>query len=290
MPTLKRPKEPETYELGKAVTTIISSAKELHKTVNGLLDQVEYVKSRKKQEEQDLERIINEKSDVLKLKTELTEKIIAKKSEFLEFVGSKQTELEAREADLVKNEASLTEDTARLMQDVTDRQNELGIQISELEKKKSNLAETVKQELRIESEQITERKRLVTEAEEMSAKKELELAQFKRTLNDKTQELEKMASSLKTAEKQLDSRIIELDNREKTIAEQEQKAINTRKGIAQTVADMENQISIIESERNKNEHDRKLIQEMQIALGKRTQDLDIREIHLNDRAATQLTH
>ena len=84
--SLKKTADPDLFDYGKAVTLILSQTKELNKTRNQLVDDINYLESRKKQENESLERVIAEKAEVLKVKTEVTEKIIAMKSEFTQSI------------------------------------------------------------------------------------------------------------------------------------------------------------------------------------------------------------
>lgn len=290
MPSLKRTKEPEVFEFGKAVTTVISKVKDLHKQANELIDQVEYLKSRKKQEESDLERIIQEKADVLKLKQEVTDKIIAKKSEFLEFAGARQREIEAKDAEVSNKQAELTrtfEDSDNI---IVQRQNELALRANELTKKETELGESVKQGLRADIQKIEEREREVTAQEADLEHETKALDASRQKFSEQVETLAKSDADVKVQAEELKQKKLELDVREKKIAENELKIADTRTGITQAVADLENQISIVKAERARNDGDRKAIEDMRLTLGKRKQELDNREIHINDRQATQLTH
>lgn len=283
---LKRVAEADTFDFGKAVTLVISRAKELSKTVNGLVDQIEYLQGRKKQEEQSLERIVEEKKQTLKLKQELIDKITEKKTEFLEFVGSKQREIEVKETALLNSQNNFTNYREEMTQKLKAKENELDLRSTELEKQKTSYREEVRQEMRQDIATIEAQKKsqdiLGTELAEHQAKIEatnLKLAEDQNNLADSHDLLNSRVAKI-------DQKEHELMAREKNIKESEQKVSDARLGVGQTVADLENQISLIKRERDKNQSDLQAIENMRISLDKRSKELDNREIHIGDREAT----
>lgn len=290
MPSLKRTAEPDTFDLGKSVTMVISKAKELHKTINGQLDQLDYIESRKKQEEQDLERVINEKGDVIKLKKELTDQIIAKKSEFLEFIGSKQQEIEDRQKLLAQQETDFSTQKTKDEESIAITKNELGIRSNELENAILNARETVKAELTDDIQAVKNREVKLDGREKALITGQNDLETNRRDLSNQTEKIGETQQKLADYRVKLDNKEAQLTLREKNIVTKELKLIDREKGILQMVTDLEGQLSLIKREKSKNEHDSQAIKDMMISLDRRKKDLDDREIHISDREATKATH
>lgn len=288
--SLKRSPEPETFELGKAITFVISRTKELNKEINGQLDQLEYIKARKKQEESDLERIIEEKSRVIGLKDELTRSIIEKKSEFLTFVGEKQTALEEREAILKQKEDNYVTETERANQSLLERQNELDRRSEELEKDKLNVRESVKREMRAESDKLVEREQLVETTRIELDKFQDELSKNQAQYSEDAKKLDEREQLVLSQLRNMESKAAELNVRENKVVEGEERLANTGKGISQALADMEEQLTLVKREGSKNLSDRKAIEDSYITLAKKKQELEAKELHLNDRIATREAH
>lgn len=268
MPSLKRTKEPETYELGQAVTTIISKTKELHKTADNLIDQIKYLESRKKTEEQSLGRIVQEKNDVLKLKQEVTDKIIAIKSEFTQEIDTKKKELDAKATDLAQKEADLSARIQESEKTISETKNELQHRLNELKKLNDDLSA---------------REKTVAQATQRNIDDKASLIELRNLVESQKEEQVKQGEALGNKAKELDAREAQIVAREQELSTQSAK-------LSQTATEIEGQISLIESERNKNTKDMDAIRTMQKTLSDRKAELDNREIHINDREATAKTH
>lgn len=277
--SLKRIAEPDVFDFGKAVTTVLSKVKELSKTHNTLVDEVQYLESRKKQETNDLEKLIAEKTEVSNLKTELTQKIIEKKSKFLADVSAKREELAVKEADLIAEKASLAEDSARLMQDVTDRQNEVALRSNELTKEINSR----KAELDSREANLVERENAIQATKDNNAADEARLL-------DQQNELSKLDETLHSHDEARSNKQHELDAREAIIAKKELELEKQRAGLASLATDLQGQATLIEREKNKNKSDAEMIRDLNKNVRDKQNELNAREIHLNDREATALTH
>lgn len=288
--SLQRIKEPETFELGKTITLAITQARTLHKQTDDLTDQVEYLLSRKKQEESSLERIIQEKADTLKLKQQLIDTIVAKRAEFLEFVGTKQRELEATEADLAKKLADFATSSADKLKGLESTKQELDIQTQELEKQKQSITATVRGELLSDIQALEIREAAVKSREDANTIERERLEHLDRTLDTKLENLTVKDADIKAQIDVLATREREVTVRLHNIAQDEQKLADSRRGVGQAIADIETQLALVAREKDKNRSDRETIQAMHIELNKRKQELDYREVHVRDVEATRLTH
>lgn len=266
--SLKQTAEIDVFDYGKAVTLIISQTKEMNKTRNTLVDDINYLNSRKDQETQALERILAEKADVIRLKSEVTEKIIAMKSKFGDEVSKKKEEMAIREAALAAKESELMDSATKTQKELTDRQNELERRTEEL----------IKHEKSVSSREMT-----VTQ-------------QAQQNTTDKTALLE-LQSQLKTFEQTLQGqqeqqarRTDELNIREAAIAAKKKDAAAKQAKLASLAAELENQASLVESGKSRNKADAETIRSTQRMIYEKKAELDNREIHLNDREATAATH
>lgn len=268
MPSLKRTKEPETYELGQAVTTIISKTKELHKTADNLIDQIKYLESRKKTEEQSLGRVIQEKADVLKLKQEVVDKIIAMKSDFTEKAEARQRELEAKAISMAQKEADLSVRTEESKKTISETKNELQHRLNDLAKLNDDLSA---------------REKTIAQATQRNIDDKANVIELRNLVESQKEEQVKQGEALGNKVKELDAREAQIVTREQELATQSAK-------LSQTATEIEGRISIINSERNKNKKDMEAIRTMQKTLSDRKAELDNREIHISDREATAKTH
>lgn len=276
--SLKHTDEVDTFDFGKAVTLVLSQVKELNKTRNTLVDDNIFLEARKKQESQEVERLISQKADVARLKAELTEKIIAQKNEFMADVTAKRQELAIKVADITAREVELTEEKAKNEQANQERQNELDIRADELEKADQTRLIRLKQK---ESE-LTDREIAVTKQSMANSEERTILEAEKAVVADQTTGLDDAIAS-QTSKK------LELDNREAALAIKEADLDERRKNLASLAADLESQASLVESEKKKVAADGESIRSMQKTLSDKRLELDNREIHLRDRESIALT-
>lgn len=277
--SLKHTADVDVFDFGKAVTLILSQTKELNKTRNTLVDDISYLEARKKQEVTELEKVLAEKSEVLKLKSELTQKILTAKNDFMAEVSKKKEELAIREADLLAKEIAQTEDSAKLMQDITDRQNELAVRADENKKQWQSSIDT-----------LNKRETSLIDRETVTETVKHSLEQEKADLAASLVDLTTKETALVDQKKDNESRKAELDNRESSIVTKETQVEKQRAALAALAADLEGQASLIQSERNKNKTEMESIRTMQKSLYDKKAELDNREIHLRDRETTALSH
>lgn len=277
--SLKQTAEPDVFDFGKAVTIVLSGVKELNKTRNTLVDDVNYLEARKKQEKQELERILAEKAKVVSLKDEVTKKIIAMKSGIEADVSAKREELSLREADLVGREDALATDTARLMQDITDRQNEL-----------ARRGEENKKQWDASMEALNKRETALIAREEAVTQVVSETESDKLALDTRKASLDEREARITAGNEARVNKQGELDLRERSIAVQEVKLEAQRVNLAKLAGDLENQASLLEAQRSKNKADAEFIRDLTKAAKEKQQELANREIHLKDRETTALSH
>lgn len=277
--SLKRIAEPDVFNFGKAVTTVLSKIKELNKTHNTLVDEVQYLESRKKQETTDLERLIAEKTEVTKLKADLTEKIITTKSEFMADVSAKREELAIKEADLTKREQEFADANIKAGNILVEQRNELEILSNEHTKEYEN----GKLSLDKREGELVAREEALTEVRETNDITKARLA-------DSQAQLDEYRTELTLKHEGMNNKITELDKREADIATKETKFEKQRSSLASLASNLENQLSLIESEKSKNKADAEFIKNMNKQLKDKQLELNTREVHLNDRQATALTH
>lgn len=276
---LKKVAEPDTFDFGKAVTIVLSQIKELSKTQNTLVDDINFLQSRKKQESETLERIIAEKESVVKLKNEMTQKIIAAKSEFEAQVSQKREELANKEADIAAKEAALANTTVQSEQLLNEQRNELEKRSKELEKREINNTAIIQQQTAVllkREADIESSKQAMAESISAFEARELAIADTE--------------TKLSRNKEAMNNKQISFDNRELQITEKETNLKKQRASLAQLVTDLEGQASLINSEKSKNKAELDAVRNMQKNLYDRKAELDNRELHLKDREATILTH
>lgn len=276
--SLKRTDDVDVFDYGKAVTLILSQTKELNKTRNTLVDDINFLEARKKQEISDLEKLLVEKTDVIKLKNELTQKILASKSDFMADVSKKKEELAIKEADLIAREDALAEDNKRLMQDVTDRQNEL-----------ARRAEENKKQWNDSMEALNKRENALIDRETAIATEKVILEEMSGTVEAGKIEIADEKALIKGNLDHANNKVLQLDNREAALADKENKIEEQRQRLATLAADLEGQASLIESEKHKNKSDADAIRVMQKNLYDKKAELDNREIHIKDRESISIT-
>lgn len=270
--SLKRTDDVDVFDYGKAVTLILSQTKELNKTRNALVDDINYLEARKKQEVGDLEKILVEKADVLKLKGELTQKILASKSDFMADVSKRKEELAVKEADLIAREDALAEDNKRLMQDVTDRQNEL-----------ARRGEENKKQWDASMDALNKRETVLIERETVVATEKATLEAMNGVIEADRLKVGEQEQLVTGQLEHAKNKVLQLDNREAALADKENKIEEQRQRLAALAADLEGQASLIESEKHKNKTDADTIRVMQKNLYDKKAELDNREIHIKDR-------
>lgn len=269
--SLKRVAEPDTFDFGKAVTLILSEVKELSKTRNGLVDDVNYLESRKKQEGDTLERILVEKTEAVKARAEVIQKIGEKKSEFLSDVSVKREELASKEVDLTRRETEFANANIKAGQILVQQRDELELRSNDLKKdvetRSAHLDQREKSLNDIEAKQKEENKALAIKKDELD-RREVEIA---------------------SQHGAYDNKLIDLDNREELIIKKEQELEKQRVNLATMAGDLENQASLVQSERNKNKSDAEYVSNMHKQIKDKQLELTAREIHLKDREATVLS-
>lgn len=276
--SLKRTADIDIFDFGKAVTLILSQVKELNKTRNTLVDDINYLESRKSQETQDLERIIVEKGDVLKLKSELTEKIIAKKAEFLEFVNIENQRLQAKEADLTIREQEFADANIKAGQILDEQRNELKIRSNEATKEiNSRKAELDSREI-----SLIERENAIQAGKDANIAKEAKLL-------DQQKKLGQFEAEIRSQDEARGNKQHELDSRELAIIVTETELEKQQSSLASLATDLQSQATLIEREKNKNKSDAELIRDLNKSIRDKQSELNAREIHFNDREATALS-
>lgn len=277
--SLKHTPEPDTFDFGKAVTLILSQVKELNKTRNTLVDEISYMEARKKQETAALERTIAEKAEVLKIKGEVTEKIIAQKAEFTDLIAIKKQELATKEADLRARETNLADSTKKSLDSIANSKNDLEIRSNEFKKQKQNSLEALNQR----ENALIAREEVVTAVTNQNSDEKIELDGIRN-------ELKVLETSLHESDAARANKKLELENREAALINKETELDKQRQNLANLASDLENQASLIERERNKNKSDAEMLRTLTKNIKDKKLELDTREIHLKDREATALSH
>lgn len=266
--SLTRTADVDVFDYGKAVTLILSTTKELNKTRNTLVDDITYLESRKKQEAADLEKVIAKKAELLKLNSDLTEKIIASKSAFMAEVSAKKEEIGIQIADLAAREALLADNTKKLEDSTTQQRNELKIRSDELEKATRALAQ---------------REATVAEVTTRNAADKTELIEVKT-------QVETLRDTLVSQQASQFAKAQELTTREAAVKAEEAQLVVQQTKLADLATNLEGQVSLVESEKNKNRTDVDAIRDMQKVLYDKQLDLNNRETKLVAREAGAAAH
>ena len=268
MPKIQRSADPDTFDFGKAVTLVISHVKELNKTKNTLVDNVAYLEGQEAQLKEGMTRLRNENAELLEVNKKARLQLAETKEKLDAIVKEKQTEIGQQVQQLADDRTVFERGRDQTNQKLENTANELQFKADEL-RTKENQVESRRQGLEDQATSIATLK--------------VDIQKRGHEIDARGAELDDQAKKVEERQSTLNERSNRLEMRQKELAEWETRLKTLSDGLTERVTAIGKA-----DHKNKVEAETKDIKRR--SLLEKENELNIREVKLNDRSATKATH